>query len=126
MGLNSLDHYNIETTLPEETIAFYCDALGCTNSPERGPTPSRHLLTSTGRRDSRELRENDRAGDRLDRPRGLDGSDFDGMCEKLTSLGIEFEQRERPRSACSRSTCSTRTSEGRDQHSRRDLDIPGR
>ena len=37
MGLNSLDHYNIETTLPEETIAFYCDALGCTNS-ERGPT----------------------------------------------------------------------------------------
>ncbi len=32
MGLNSLDHYNIETTLPEETIAFYCDALG-TNSP---------------------------------------------------------------------------------------------
>ena len=26
----------------------------------------------------------------------FDGSDFDGMCEKLTSLGIEFETAQTP------------------------------
>lgn len=37
MTLQRLDHYNIETARPDETVAFYCDALGCVNAPEIRP-----------------------------------------------------------------------------------------
>ena len=100
MGLNSLDHYNIETTLPEETIAFYCDALGCTNSPELRPDlpfPGTWLTLNGHAAIHVNFVHNERAGvtGSIDHV-GLDGSDFDGMCEKLTSLGIEFETAQTP------------------------------
>ncbi len=37
MALQRLDHYNIETVRPDDTVAFYCDVLGCVNAPERRP-----------------------------------------------------------------------------------------
>ena len=37
MALHRLDHYNIETVLPEETVAFYTEVLGLKNAPERRP-----------------------------------------------------------------------------------------
>ena len=100
MGLNSLDHYNIETTLPEETIAFYCDALGCTNSPELRPDlpfPGTWLTLNGHAAIHVNFVDNDRAGvtGSIDHV-AFDGSDFDGMCEKLTSLGIEFETAQTP------------------------------
>lgn len=40
MALRRLDHYNIDTAVPEATIEFYCDVLGCVNAPERRPAVS--------------------------------------------------------------------------------------
>ena len=37
MQLERLDHYNITTSKPDETIAFYCEVLGFENIPERRP-----------------------------------------------------------------------------------------
>lgn len=37
MPLTGLDHFNISTAKPEQTMSFYCDALGLVNRPERRP-----------------------------------------------------------------------------------------
>ncbi|MGI9621216.1 MAG: VOC family protein [Acidimicrobiales bacterium] len=40
MSLKQLDHYNIRTSKPEETVAFYCDVLGCVDGFDRRPAIS--------------------------------------------------------------------------------------
>ena len=37
MPIDRLDHYNIATSRPEETLRFYCDGLGLVNDPDRRP-----------------------------------------------------------------------------------------
>ncbi len=37
MKLNGLDHFNISTALPEDTVAFYCDVLGMTDGAHLRP-----------------------------------------------------------------------------------------
>lgn len=37
MKLNSLDHYNISTSLPEDTVNFYCGILGMTDGAHLRP-----------------------------------------------------------------------------------------
>lgn len=37
MTLRGLDHYNIQTAKPAETLAFYCDLLGAVDEPGRRP-----------------------------------------------------------------------------------------
>lgn len=39
MAINALQHVNIETAMPEETIAFYSEVLGLVNRPELRPGP---------------------------------------------------------------------------------------
>lgn len=41
MKINRLDHYNIRTSKPDETLRFYLDVLGLQNAPERRP-PSKN------------------------------------------------------------------------------------
>lgn len=36
-AVRRLDHYNIDTAKPEETVGFYCDVLGAVNDPSRRP-----------------------------------------------------------------------------------------
>ena len=37
MAVRGLDHYNIDTAKPTETVAFYEDVLGAVNDPSRRP-----------------------------------------------------------------------------------------
>ena len=37
MRLSGLDHYNIDTACPDDTVEFYCDVLGAVNDPSRRP-----------------------------------------------------------------------------------------
>ena len=37
MQVRRLDHYNLDTALPDETVAFYCNVLGAVNDPSRRP-----------------------------------------------------------------------------------------
>ena len=37
MQVRRLDHYNIDTAKPEETVDFYCEVLGAVNDPSRRP-----------------------------------------------------------------------------------------
>ena len=37
MPLTRLDHYNVSTAKPDETLRFYCDGLGLVNDPARRP-----------------------------------------------------------------------------------------
>ncbi len=37
MKITNLDHYNIETVKPEETVWFYSEILGLENAPEKRP-----------------------------------------------------------------------------------------
>lgn len=41
MKINRLDHYNIRTSKPDETLQFYLEALGLQNAPEQRP-PSKN------------------------------------------------------------------------------------
>lgn len=37
MNIKNLDHFNIRTSKPEQTVEFYTEVLGLTNAPERRP-----------------------------------------------------------------------------------------
>lgn len=37
MKLSKLEHYNIETVKPEQTVRFYTEVLGLENAPHRRP-----------------------------------------------------------------------------------------
>lgn len=49
MKLNSLDHYNIRTSRPDETVEFYCHVLGMTDGAHLRPpseSPGTWLLVN--------------------------------------------------------------------------------
>jgi catechol 2,3-dioxygenase-like lactoylglutathione lyase family enzyme len=100
MTLSRLDHYNIETVLPDETVAFYTDVLGLTNAPERRPAvpqPGTWLLVG----DHPAVHVNFVDADRAGRTGSIDhvafeGSGYDEMCARLESLGSEYEAIESP------------------------------
>ncbi len=98
--LHRLDHYNIETVLPEETIAFYCGVLGCVDAPERRPTisePGTWLLVDDHPAIHIMFVEHNRAA-----PTGaidhvaFEASGYLEMCDRLTDLGIQFRAVESP------------------------------
>ncbi|MEP7112204.1 MAG: VOC family protein [Ilumatobacteraceae bacterium] len=100
MALHRLDHYNIDTVVPGETVAFYTEVLGLTNAPERRPPvaqpgtwflvgdhPAIHVnyvdavkASSTG------------AIDHI----AFEGSGFDEMRAHLTATGTTYEVVESP------------------------------
>ncbi|NNF53929.1 MAG: glyoxalase [Acidimicrobiales bacterium] len=98
--LHRLDHYNIETVLPEETIEFYCGVLGCVDAPDRRPAipePGTWLLVDDHPAIHIMFVDRDRAA-----PTGaihhiaFEGSGYLEMCARLTDLGVEFTAVESP------------------------------
>jgi catechol 2,3-dioxygenase-like lactoylglutathione lyase family enzyme len=98
--LHRLDHYNIETVLPEETVAFYTEVLGLTNAPERRPAvaqPGTWLLVGDHPAIHVNFVDVDRAGSTgsIDHV-AFEGSGFDDMLAHLTALGTSHEVVESP------------------------------
>jgi catechol 2,3-dioxygenase-like lactoylglutathione lyase family enzyme len=100
MTLSRLDHYNIETVLPEETVAFYTDVLGLTNAPERRPAvpqPGTWLLVGDHPAVHVNFVDRDRAGvtGSIDHV-AFEGSGYDDMRARLGELGVAHEVVESP------------------------------
>lgn len=100
MTLTRLDHYNIETVLPEETVSFYTDVLGLTNAPERRPAvpqPGTWLLVGDHPAVHVNFVEIDRAGvtGSIDHV-AFEGSGYDEMRARLDDHGIDHEAVESP------------------------------
>jgi catechol 2,3-dioxygenase-like lactoylglutathione lyase family enzyme len=100
MTLSRLDHYNIETVLPEETVAFYTEVLGLTNAPERRPAvpqPGTWLLVGDHPAVHVNFVDRDRAGvtGSIDHV-AFEGSGYDDMRAKLDELGVAHEVVESP------------------------------
>lgn len=100
MTLKRLDHYNIETVRPDETVAFYCDALGCVNAPEKRPDfgiPGTWLLV-----DDHPAIHVNFVGEDLAAPTGamdhvaFDASGYLETCERLDKLEVDYETVESP------------------------------
>ena len=100
MPLKRLDHYNIETVRPDETVAFYCDVLGCVNAPERRPAvpaPGTWLLVD----DHPAIHVNFIDEDLAARTGAIDHVAFEASgyletCERLDTLGVDYETVESP------------------------------
>jgi catechol 2,3-dioxygenase-like lactoylglutathione lyase family enzyme len=100
MTLSRLDHYNIETVLPEETVAFYTEVLGLINAPERRPAvpqPGTWLLVGDHPAVHVNFVDRDRAGvtGSIDHV-AFEGSGYDDMRAKLDELGVAHEVVESP------------------------------
>ncbi|MFW2383358.1 MAG: VOC family protein [Acidimicrobiales bacterium] len=100
MTLQRLDHYNLETARPEATVAFYCDALGCVNAPEKRPDfgPPGTWLTVG---DQPCIHVNFVEEDRAARTGAIDHVAFEATGyletrERLEALGVEYEAVESP------------------------------
>ncbi len=100
MTLKGLDHYNIETVRPDETVAFYCDALGCVNAPENRPDfgiPGTWLMVGEQASIHINFVDDDRAA-----PTGaidhvaFEASGYLEMCERLDAHGVGYETVESP------------------------------
>lgn len=100
MGMQRLDHYNIETVRPEETVAFYRDVLGCVNAPERRPAvpvPGTWLLVDGHPAIHVNFVDDDRAA-----PTGaidhvaFEASGYLDMRDRLDELGVDYETVESP------------------------------
>ena len=100
MALQRLDHYNIETVRPDETVAFYCDVLGCVNAPERRPAvpePGTWLLVD----DHPAIHVNFVEHDLAARTGAIDHVAFEAsgyleMCAQLDTLGVDYDAVESP------------------------------
>lgn len=100
MTLSRLDHYNIETVLPDETVTFYTDVLGLVNAPERrpvGPVPGTWILVGDHPAVHVNFVERDRAGvtGSIDHV-AFEGSGFEAMCARLDELAVTYEVVETP------------------------------
>ena len=100
MTLSRLDHYNIETVLPDETVAFYTNVLGLTNAPERRPAvpqPGTWLLVGDHPAVHVNFVDRDRAGvtGSIDHV-AFEGSGYDDMRARLDELGVAHEVVESP------------------------------
>jgi catechol 2,3-dioxygenase-like lactoylglutathione lyase family enzyme len=100
MALHRLDHYNIETVLPDETVAFYTEVLGLKNAPERRPPiaqPGTWILVDDHPAIHVNFVESDRAGitgavDHI----AFQGSGYEEMRTHLTAMGASYEAVESP------------------------------
>jgi len=101
MGITGLDHINIDTSKPDETVAFYEDVLGLENRPQDRPDfgfPGAWLfLGDTAVVHLNFIDEDDRFGQRSAFNHIVfEGSDFAGMCAMLDDRGLVYRTSERP------------------------------
>ncbi len=108
MAVKGIDHVNIDTVKPEETIAFYSEVLGLENRPDQRPggmgsgawlfsgeNAVVHLNFHDAQSDTAErLAAGTRSG--AFNHVAFAGSDFDGTCATLDSLGIDYRVSDRP------------------------------
>lgn len=94
MPVKGLEHVNIDTCKPEETIAFYAQVLGLENRPDERPAipfPGAWLFLDGQAVVHLNFIEEDRTG-----PTGafnhvaFEASDFDGTCAALDAMGHEY------------------------------------
>ncbi len=101
VGITGLDHINIDTSKPEETVAFYQDVLGLENRPQDRPDfgfPGAWLfLGDTAVVHLNFIDEDDRFGQRSAFNHiAFEGSDFVAMCALLDERGLKYRATERP------------------------------
>ncbi len=105
MPIKNLDHYNVVTAKPEETVRFYCDGLGMVNDPDRRPdfgVPGAWLFV-----DDAPLVHLLFVDDDPGTPSGpLDhvafaGADADAIIERLDACEIPWDRRDHPSGAFS-------------------------
>ncbi|MEM7094951.1 MAG: VOC family protein [Actinomycetota bacterium] len=95
MGIHGIDHVNIDTCHPEETVAFYSDVLGLVNRPDLRPDfgfPGAWLfLDDVAVVHLNFIDADERFGQRSAFNHiAFEGSDFDGMCALLDERGTEY------------------------------------
>ena len=101
MGITGLDHINIDTSKPDETVAFYQDVLGLENRPQDRPDfgfPGAWLfLGDTAVVHLNFIDEDDRFAQRSAFNHiAFEGSDFAAMCSVLDDCGLKYRTSERP------------------------------
>lgn len=96
MPLRGLDHFNVVTARPDETLAFYCDGLGLVDDPDRRPDfgiPGAWLF-----QDDRALVHLVFVDDDPPAHAGpldhvaFQGADIDATCARLDAEGIEYRR----------------------------------
>lgn len=101
MGIIGLDHINIDTCKPEETVAFYEDVLGFENRPEDRPDfgfPGAWLFLGDVAVVHLNFIDDDgrAAKQSAFNHIAFRGDDFAGTCELLDSQGLEYRTSTRP------------------------------
>jgi len=97
MGINALDHVNIETARPDETIAFYTEVLGLVNRPERRPGPPETgawLFLGDQAVIHLSWTDEDLGPTGSFNHVAFDGSDFAGMTALLDERGLDYRTTE--------------------------------
>ena len=101
MGITGLDHINIDTAKPDETVAFYEDILGLENRPDLRPDfgfPGAWLFCG----DTAVVHLNFiDADDRFEHRSAFnhiafEGHDYDAMCALLDDRGMQYRTSQRP------------------------------
>jgi catechol 2,3-dioxygenase-like lactoylglutathione lyase family enzyme len=100
MKLSKLEHYNIETVKPEQTVRFYTEVLGLENAPHRRPDvgqPGTWIYVGDVAAIHINFVEVDQSGKTgaIDHV-AFEGHDYLAFCQHLRNLGIEFETVESP------------------------------
>jgi catechol 2,3-dioxygenase-like lactoylglutathione lyase family enzyme len=101
VGVTGLDHINIDTAKPEETIAFYEQVLGLRNRPELRPDfgfPGAWLfLDDVAVVHLNFIDDDDRSSRRSAFNHiAFEGADFAAMCSLLDSHELDYRTSERP------------------------------
>ena len=108
MAVMGIDHVNIDTVKPSETIAFYAEVLGLENRPDQRPggmtdgawlfcgdTAVVHLNFHDPASEAAErLAQGTRSG--AFNHIAFAGTDFDGTCATLDRLGLSYRTSDRP------------------------------
>jgi len=101
VAINGLDHINIDTCKPQETIAFYEGILGLENRPDERPDfdfPGAWLflgetaVVHLNFIDADERFESRSAFNHI----AFAGSDFTGLCTALDERGLDYRTAARP------------------------------
>jgi len=101
VAITGLDHINVDTAKPDETVAFYESVLGLTNRPDLRPDfgfPGAWLfLDDTAVVHLNFIDDDDRFTQRSAFNHiAFQGSDFAGTCAVLDDQGLEYRTSTRP------------------------------
>jgi len=105
MTINSLDHFNIRTSKPEQTVEFYSEILGLENAPERRPasmTPGTWILVNGYPAIHVNFVDEDQSNENMSFPTGsldhvaFEGSGYEAYEALFKQHGIEYRKQLRP------------------------------